>query len=87
MRTHFEQGELPFDSTQEQTNKITLRVDDVEIARQNEYRRCDLIAREFETDPPFVLKAVCSGWSVERARQEFFTAKGYNNVTTALFAS
>ncbi len=86
MRTHFEQGELPFGPPAENPNS-TIQVNDIEVARQKEYRRCDLIAREFGMKPTFVLKAICSGWSEERARQEFFKSANYNNATTALFAS
>ncbi len=48
--------------------------DEIEIARQNEYRRCDLIDSEFRTSPEFALKAIIAGWTLERARAEFYGA-------------
>jgi hypothetical protein len=63
-------------------------LNEVALARENEYRRCDVIRIEFGREPDFVLTAICAGWSVERARQEFFTRNcRYNNDTTSRFAS
>ena len=61
---------------------------EIEEARKIEYLRCDAIEQEFGANSKFVLDAICAGWSIERARQEYFgLARRYKNETTELLYS
>lgn len=87
MKSGFKQNGFSFDANRELEEKA-MQLKEIELARRSEYLRCDLISHEFEADPEFAFNAICAGWAIERARQEYFIrTNDYRLGTSQLFAS